>query len=1521
MNQQLAVTSAANLVDGKYSIRDIVDLDRLRALLEKFTQATGAAVALISYPEQEILASAGWRDICTKFHRANPESGAVCLQSNISMTAKATREGVLVIEPCAHGLVDGGVPVIIKGIRLATLATGQAFFHAPDMAQFGEQSRRFGYDTEKYLAAVRQVPVVSEAQFRATLSFLGELAELISEMGYYGLEMRDKTETLAREMDDRNRVQSAMRESERRYRSLFDNMSEGFAIHEIITDAAGQPVDYRFVDVNAAFERLTGLKRADLVGRTFNQVLPGDDPKWVRMYGAVALTGQPVRFENFSPVLLRDYEVFAYCPAPRQFAVVFMDVTARKQAEDKLRESEALLRAITDNTSDPIFLQDRGGRMLLANPACLAALGRRAEEVIGKTDAEFFDNPALGQAMLDHDLRVMESGQTETLEQVIPVANGLHTFLTSKTPYRDAQGQVIGVIGIAHDITARKQAEAALRESQALLQQAQVSAGMGAYSLDLPANVWRGTETLARLFGIEDGGQWSEADWAALVHPDDRDMMVNYFRNEVLGRVQPFDKEYRIIRQNDRAERWVHGMGKLECDAQGRPQRMHGMILDVTDRKQKELELGRLNRMLQALSDTNAALLHTDKEVDFLAAVCRVIVQDCGYAMVWIGYAEQNQAKSVRPMASAGFEKGYLQTMNLTWDDLARGRGPVGTAIRTGQFCVCQNMLTDPLFAPWREQAVQRGYASMISLPLISQGKVLGALNIYSPKIAPFVDEEADLLTKLAGALAYGITTLRARIARDQAEAQVRLHLAVIEAADNAIVITAPDGTIQWVNSAFARLTGYSATEVIGQNPRVLKSGTHDAAFYKNLWDTVTTGRVWHGELVNRRKDGSLYNEDMTITPVNNAAGKIEYFVAIKQDVTERRRAAEALRQSQQRLLEFTQNIQCALWEANVTGLPGWDDPTAGGTFTHALFAWDTNVVNPEVFRQLVDLPEVSGEAWQETFRLARQADEPRLYGIAARALQAGMTGYQMEYPILDRQGRVKHLHEVVSIHPRGPGRWQLYGIVTDITEHKHIEDALRQSELRYRNLFESMDEGFALCEMIYDPTGKAIDFRYLDVNPAFEKLTGLATAKVLGQQVTALIPGIEPFWIEQYAEVVRTGQSRRIVNELATLERHFEVYAYCPAPGRFAAIFTDITERKRIQDAFEESEARFRAIFEKAADGILVTDPTSLKFHSGNSRVCQMLGYAPEEICQLTVPDIHPAEDMPQIVRRFGHQWRGDNTMRKDVLTTRKDGSVFYADINSFPLTLQGKTYLVDFFRDVSERKQAEDETKQYQKRLRGLALELSLAEERERKRLATHIHDDLGQVLSAVKMRLSVLRQPCQQVDRTGEMKVIEDLMDMAIRSSRSLTGSLSHPALYDLGLVAAAEWLVEDVHKLYGLKVRLIKPPLPLPIDLRVRVLLFQSIRELLVNVAKHAKVPAATVRISAQGRTVRVVVQDRGRGFDISSLRSDARHAGFGLFSTRERLRDLGGRIDLRSTPGRGTTVRLTVHDAISKQETL
>jgi PAS domain S-box-containing protein len=139
------------------------------------------------------------------------------------------------------------------------------------------------------------------------------------------------------DVTERRKSEEALRQSEERYRSLFNRMTEGFAVHEIICNEAGKPVDYRFLEINPSFERLTGLKREDVVGKLLSEVLPDEDPLWVERYGEVALTGRSINFENHSPVLNRDYEVFAYCPAPGQFAVLFIDITERRKL-DQLKD-------------------------------------------------------------------------------------------------------------------------------------------------------------------------------------------------------------------------------------------------------------------------------------------------------------------------------------------------------------------------------------------------------------------------------------------------------------------------------------------------------------------------------------------------------------------------------------------------------------------------------------------------------------------------------------------------------------------------------------------------------------------------------------------------------------------------------------------------------------------------------------------------------------------------------------------------------------------------------------------------------------------------------------------------------------------------------------------------------------------------------------------------------------------------------------------------------------------------------
>ena len=179
-------------------------------------------------------------------------------------------------------------------------------------------------------------------------------------------------------------------------------------------------------------------------------------------------------------------------------------------------------------------------------------------------------------------------------------------------------------------------------------------------------------------------------------------------------------------------------------------------------------------RALRLISECNKVLVRVTDETELLQAVCRLMVEGDGYRMAWVGFAEQDAAKSVRPVARAGFESGYLDTANITWADTERGRGPVGKCVRTGQPVVARNILADPAFAPWRQAALERGYAALAALPLKNGDCVLGVLAVYAAEPDTFDAAEVELLVHLTDDLAYGVAALRMRAEQKRGEEELR---------------------------------------------------------------------------------------------------------------------------------------------------------------------------------------------------------------------------------------------------------------------------------------------------------------------------------------------------------------------------------------------------------------------------------------------------------------------------------------------------------------------------------------------------------------------------------------------------------------------------------------------------------------------------------------------------------------------------------------------------------------------------
>ena len=230
----------------------------------------------------------------------------------------------------------------------------------------------------------------------------------------------------------------------------------------------------------------------------------------------------------------------------------------------------------------------------------------------------------------------------------------------------------------------------------------------------------------------------------------------------------------------------------------------------------------------------------------------------------------------------------------------------------------------------------------------------------------------------------------------------------------------------------------------------------------------------------------------------------------------------------------------------------------------------------------------------------------------------------------------------------------------------------------------------------------------------------------------------------------------------------------------------------------------------------------------------------------------------------------------------------------------------------EIAERKKAQGKLLIYQEQLRSLASELSLSEERIRRQMATNVHDRVGQTLAISKIKLESLRESVSSQELSKSLEEISRLISQTIESTRSLTFELSPPVLYELGFEAAVEWLVRHTEEQHGLAARFKDDGKYKPLDDNVRILLFQGVRELLVNVAKHSEAKKVTVSIRRVKNEIRVSVEDDGVGFDASKVQlRKYTKGGFGLFNIRERLKHIGGCVDIDSKSGHGTRVTLLV----------
>ena len=422
---------------------------------------------------------------------------------------------------------------------------------------------------------------------------------------------------------------------------------------------------------------------------------------------------------------------------------------ALAQANTNLRAGERLQRLILDNIPDPAWLKDASNRLAAVNQAWCKYMGRSSESVVGKLESELFSPEALAR-WGPLEAQVLATGQPGRWEDEMPDDQGrVRVFDTSVCPLLDAGGRVTATVGIARDITSRKQTVRALLQSQERLQLAQEAAKAGAWEWNLRTNENFWAEELWQLYGVVPHSRpVCYQTWRDAIHPDDR-ARTEQAVQEAARDGGEINVEYRTIRP-DGGERWLLSRGRPFHDASGQVKRYVGIVMDITDRKQLEENLQRLNRELE---------------------------------------------------------------------------------------------------------------------------------NRVAERTAQLSAEVAE---------------------RRSREAELRNLWLAVEQSPVTVMITDPEARIEYVNPQFERDTGYTAAEVAGRNPRLLKSGVNGPEFYAAMWQRLRAGLPWQGEMCNRRKDGSLRWELVSIAPVRAPEGRTTHYVAIKEDITERRHIAESLRQAKE---------------------------------------------------------------------------------------------------------------------------------------------------------------------------------------------------------------------------------------------------------------------------------------------------------------------------------------------------------------------------------------------------------------------------------------------------------------------------------------------------------------------------------------------------------------------------------------------------------------------------------------------
>ncbi len=795
---------------------------------------------------------------------------------------------------------------------------------------------------------------------------------------------------------------------------------------------------------------------------------------------------------------------------------------------------------------------------------------------------------------------LIEKGTEYDLEyEIAPADGGPHRLIHSVAKLvQDANGRPIKVAGIIQDITERKRTEEKLRQKTALFEAQAAASFDGILVVDENLKRILVNQRIVELFNVPQYIMDNEDDSLLLKHvvsltkcPEQFLERVRYL-NDHIDEISHDEIEFKSGMVLERYSAPVFGKdGKYY----GRTWTFH----DITERRQFYANLGRLNRELVAIKECNRALVKARTEQELLGSICRIVCEVAGYRMAWIGMAEHDEARSVRPVAWSSYNQDYVARIRATWGEDERGKGPTGMSIKTGRTVFIQDFVDDARMAPWRENALKNGYRSCIAIPLLDGDTAFGSFMLYSDRTDGFTGDEVGLLEEMAGDLAFGILGLRAQKEREKAEEAVRRdearNRALFELAQMSgltpqdIAERAMDHGIELSRSQIGHIAFLNEDETVLAMQHYSKGAMERCAIEDKpmVFDTASTG-LW-AEAVRQRRP-VLTNDYAALNPLKRGLpgghvpiqrhmsipvfdrGRIVAVAGMgnkdsdytEQDATDiallmdgmwriirKIQAEEELRESE---LEFR-----SLFEDNPDpiSLVGID-----GTVLNCNQAAATMV--------LMSREEIIGGTLAALGVFS--VDDLVLFQRAMTTMAKGGKDAPIVSCLHRRDGTVKWVEMRASMVMKA-GRSHAFQIISrDITERKLAEESLKVSDARFRALFDANGD---TTWVIDQETG-----RIIDANVAATRMYGYSREEFIQLDVRDISAEPEKTWqaIHSVQEFIPLRYHRRKDGTLFPAEITANTFSL---DGRVMIVGTarDISERLRTEEALRDMNRKMNLL------------------------------------------------------------------------------------------------------------------------------------------------------------------------------------------------------------------------------------------------------------------------------------------------------------------------------------------------------